>query len=142
MSDREEIQELMARYGYAIDLKDYAALTDCFAPDATALYPAKPEPVTGATAIVDMMKVVLERLDATTHNFSNFIIEVNGDTARMRANIIAQHVRNGFPKGDKLLAGARYDAQVKKVGGKWKIANVKTTSVWRDGNLEIMTTPR
>lgn len=138
MSDRDDIQELMARYGEAIDTKDYVGLAACFAPDANGQWAAMPEPVVGNVAIANFMKGILDRLEATTHMFTNFIIEVNGDTARMQAKIIAQHVRRGVPGGETLLAGGRYDAQVRRIDGQWKLSRVRGTSIWHDGNPKIM----
>jgi uncharacterized protein (TIGR02246 family) len=138
MSDRDEIQELMAHYAEAIDTKDYARLAACFAPDADGQWAAMPEPVVGSVAIANFMKGILDRLEATTHMFTNFIIEVNGDTARMQAKIIAQHVRMGVPGGETYLAGARYDAQVRRIDGKWKLARVRGSSIWHDGNAAIL----
>jgi ketosteroid isomerase-like protein len=138
MTDREQIQELMAHYAEAIDDKNYDGIATCFARDASAQYAAMPEPIVGNTVIANFMKDILSRLDATTHMFTNFIIEVNGDTARMRAKIIAQHVRKGVPGGDKLLAGGKYDAQIRRLDGKWKLARVRGTSLWHEGNEAIM----
>ncbi len=139
MTDRDAIMERMARYGEAIDTKDYDGIAACFETNASAQYAAMPEPVVGNKNIAKFMESVLSLLTATTHMFTNFIIEIDGDTARMRAKIIAQHVRAGFPTGgDKLLAGAKYDAQMKKTNGTWLIAKVKGHSIWSEGNPAIM----
>ena len=38
LSDRQEIQELLAAYSYAIDFRDWDALDDVFTEDATIDY--------------------------------------------------------------------------------------------------------
>jgi len=133
-TDREQIQELTAVYAGAIDRKDYAAIADCFAPDATVIYAGYSEELQGHAAIVDHMRLALEPMDATQHLFANFIIDIEGDAAGMTCDIIAQHVHGG----ESYLAGGKYDVRLSKAGPIWKFSRISACTVWSSGNRDML----
>ncbi len=138
-TDRDQVQEAMAIYTYCIDGRDFEGLSDCFLPNANATY--GPRSCTGRDEIMALMKFMLVPLDVTQHNFMNWVIDVDGDTAKFRSNIIAQHVRNGTLGGETLMSGGQYNVELQRTGGKWKIATVKAGPKWKVGNEEVMPKP-
>ena len=135
-TDREQVQEVMAIYGGAVDEKDYNGITACFMKDATFLYEGKP--YTGHAAIEGLMRSPLEALDGTQHLFTNFIIDIEGDTARLSCDSVGQHWRKGTPGGDTLMAGGKYKVDLKKVDGKWKISGANAHGTWGQGNPKLL----
>jgi hypothetical protein len=135
-TDREQLQELMATYGFSIDAKDYDALRECFAAEASAVYETHNLP--DRAGIVAWMKGLTEPLTVTQHTFSDFIIDIDGDKAVLRANIVTQHVRFGAPGGDKYLGGGYYNVDAVKSAGKWKIARVAARRLWAEGNIGVL----
>lgn len=133
-TDREEIQELMATYAYALDAKDYEGVTACFTADATAAYAGYSDTLAGHAQIAAHMKRALEPMDATQHLFTNFIIEVEGDGGELMCSILAQHVC----QGENYLAGGKYDVEVRRTAGNWKIARLSARSVWSEGNRALL----
>jgi ketosteroid isomerase-like protein len=137
-SDREQIQHLMAVYAHALDNKDYDGVTDCFAADAVIRYEGHSDTLTGQPKIYAHMRGSLEKLDATQHMFSNFLIDIAGDTARLKCDVLAQHVRNGAEGQQNYLAGGKYSVELKKIQGSWKFSRVHGRSVWREGNVDLL----
>ncbi len=138
-SDRDQLQELMANYANAIDSKDYDGVMNCFAPEGTATFAGFSNSLKGNRAVRDHMSASLELLDATQHLFSNFIIDVDGDHARLSAGIMAQQVRRGAPGGDTYMAGNTYKVEARRVTGEWKIRSATLGPVlWGDGNRNIL----
>ena len=133
-TDHEEIQELMATYAYTLDAKDYDGVTACFTVDATTAYAGYSHTLTGHAEIGAHMKRALEPLDVTQHLFTNFIIDVEGDRGELKCDILAQHVS----QGENYLAGGKYNVEVRRTAGKWKIARISARSVWSDGNRALL----
>ena len=128
----------MAVYAGALDCKDYDRIAACFLPDAAVEYGGFSGKTEGLTAIVEHMKLALGPLDVTQHLFANFIIDIEGNNARLTCDTIAQHVLRGAPGGDTYLAGGRYDVLLEKLGGEWRFAHIFAKSVWGDGNRDML----
>jgi ketosteroid isomerase-like protein len=133
-TDYNQLQELMAIYAHAIDTKDYPGVDACFTPDAETVYAGHSNHLKGVEAIGAHMRSSLAPLDATQHVFMNFIVNVDGDTAKFSADIIAQHVK----KGENYMAGGKYYVDAKRVGGQWKIHRVNAGSHWGMGNKGML----
>ncbi len=84
ISDRLEIQDVLARYSHAIDRRDWAALDDVFTPDAVIDYTA----MGGASGTLPEIKRYLERALATFKGFQHLVatteLRITGDTASAR----------------------------------------------------------
>src|SRR4030088_485019 len=90
-ADVVAIQQLLYRYAYALDAREYDALDEVFAPDAslhtsggTLMSPAEYK---------KMCATELPKLDATHHMVTNTSVNVDGDRATSRAYFQAQHVK-------------------------------------------------
>ena len=81
ISDRLEIQDLMARYCHAIDRRDFAALDDMFTPDAIIDYTE----MGGARGALPNIKLYLQRALAqfrgSQHLVASLLVKITGDTA-------------------------------------------------------------
>lgn len=137
-TDREQIQELMATYANAIDVKDYDTVVACFLPDAAVEYFGYGQPLTGHSAILAHMKRALDTLDGTQHLFANFLIDIDGDTARLRCDILAQHWRRGVPGGETYMAGGKYTVELRRKAGRWQFARLNARSLWSEGNRSLL----
>jgi SnoaL-like domain len=133
-SDYDQIQEMMATYAYSIDTRNYPGLRECFTPDASTVYAGHSNHLKGQDAIIEHMKRVLDSLDVTQHMFTNFIIDIQGDSAKLTCDILAQHVR----QGERYLSGGKYKVDARRSAGKWLIANVSAGSVWSEGNKTLL----
>ncbi|MCU0311968.1 MAG: nuclear transport factor 2 family protein [Acidimicrobiales bacterium] len=84
ISDRMEIQDLLVKYSYAIDTRDFEALDDVFTPDAWIDYT-----VFGGTAgnLTDTKKFLTDTMPmfrSFQHMVSTSQITIDGDTARVK----------------------------------------------------------
>jgi uncharacterized protein (TIGR02246 family) len=133
-TDHEKIQQLIASYAYARDTRDYDSLMICFTSDATTVYAGHSDVLKGHEQIKAHMKRALEPLEVTQHLFTNFIIETDGDSGTVKCDILAQHIC----KGEKYMAGGKYDVDVRRSSDKWQIARVSARSVWSEGNRAML----
>ena len=136
--DRMEIIELLHRYATAIDDRDWARLATCFTADAVALYGPVLGRQEGIAAIEKTCRAALEPLDASQHIVGTHEIELDGDRARARCYVHAQHTRAGTPGGDNFVIGATYlDAVVRTPDG-WRIRERELRILWQEGNPRVL----
>lgn len=91
VADKQEITEVMTRYCYAVDFRDLEQLRTVFTPDVQATYVLEAVGmddvhVAGVDALIEWLGATLPALGdpAPRHAMTNFLIEVDGDTARSR----------------------------------------------------------
>jgi ketosteroid isomerase-like protein len=84
---RAEISELLARNWRTMDDKDFDAAKELFTDDIT-LVVGGGEPIVGAAEVIECTRALNVNYGATQHNGSSLSIELHGDTAIVRANVI------------------------------------------------------
>lgn len=132
------MRELTAIYARAIDEKDYAAIAECFTPDAVAQYNGFSLVLNGREEIVAHMRKALDPLSATQHMFTNFIIEGDGASATLSCDILAQHLPGGTTDRETYLAGGRYRVELRKAAERWQFAKLDAQSVWGMGSRDLL----
>ena len=127
--DRAQIEDLQARYLFALDFRDAEAYAATFTEDGVLDYGAGK--IVGRKAIAEMvagMRATAERQRAADtsglrpaagrHNISNIVLEVNGDRARGTAYWF--HMGNANPeRGAQLNSFGHYEDELVKVNGEW-----------------------
>jgi hypothetical protein len=125
LADKSEIVELMSRYCFAVDFREFGDLRDVFTADAEATYILTPlglglddVHLSGVDAIVEWLSSVLGNLGepGPRHAMTNFLIEVHGDHAHSR-NYLAS-------------------------GGLYTVDHVRTPNGWRAAQFEMRNFPR
>jgi uncharacterized protein (TIGR02246 family) len=133
--DRAQIEDLQARYMFALDFKDAEAYASTFANDGILDYGAGE--IKGRDAIkkfvVDSKKTEQERAAKDTsglrpaagrHNISNIILKIDGNKAIGRAYWF--HYENNNPKRTSNLDSfGHYEDELIKVDGKWLFSKRK-----------------
>jgi len=145
--DRAAIEDLQARYMFALDFKDADTYASTFTEDGVLDYGPQ---VKGREAIKKMIGDMAKRaVDAAAkdtswpsvgrHNISNIVIKIDGDKATGRAYWF--HYGNNTPKrGAVLDAFGNYEDEMVKVDGKWyftkrKIYNEQVADwIYKGGN--------
>jgi ketosteroid isomerase-like protein len=136
--DRMEITDLLNRYATALDDRDWTRLATCFTPDAVGLYGPVLGRRDGFAAIEQLCRGALEPLDSSHHMITNHEIEIDGDTARARCYLQAQHTKRGTPGGDNfVIAGAYIDELVRTADG-WRIRQRELRVIWQEGNPRVL----
>jgi hypothetical protein len=136
--DRQEIADLLARYTFGLDTKDWALVGRCFTDAPVFIHPGGR--VDGVEGIIDRARGALDPLDGSQHLLGNVVVDVDPDgaTARAISYFQAQHVRAGTPGGDTyIIAGSYTDSLVRTRDG-WKIAERVQAYLWRDGNRAVV----
>ncbi|API60834.1 hypothetical protein BSL82_17380 [Tardibacter chloracetimidivorans] len=138
MTDREAIQQLMSTYVFCLDARDYSGIKSCLHEDAIFEHSGSDRSYEGDAAIADLLKAVLDPLDATQHMLANFIIEIIDDCASLTCDIVAHHVRldSGVPR--RYTAGGKYAVRLKRGGGDWRIARLTARPIWSDGDARVV----
>jgi hypothetical protein len=139
VQDRLDIMEVMSRYGWATDTKDFELLDRVFAPDAVATYEGFSEPTKGLDAIREFGRRALEPLDGTQHLFTNFAIEFESeDEARLRVCHQAQHINHRALDGPLYTVAGTYHIRVRRMSGTWLITELNYSTVWTSGNPAVL----
>lgn len=133
--DERAIMNLAARYCWAIDTLDRSELEQVFLPDATAVLGLTS--VAGIDAIWNRIHGVLSRLDCSQHVLGSHLVEVHGDEGRSRCYFVAQHVRAAAPGGAHWVVAGKYEDDVVRTPGGWRIKHRVLTSIWTEGNPDV-----
>ena len=127
--DRAQIEDLQARYLFALDFRDPEAYAATFTEDGVLDYGAGK--IQGRQAIGDMVKNMRANAErqqsqdtsglrpaAGRHNISNIVLEIDGDRARGTAYWF--HMGNANPeRAAQLNSFGHYEDELVKVDGEW-----------------------
>jgi SnoaL-like domain len=136
LSDRQAIADLIARLGVMLDEKGFEDAPSILADDVTARTPGgSSEGREAVTAQAQRSHTV-----ATQHVITDVLIELDGDTAQARANMIATFAPdrpdsrlliNGVEQSDPyLVVGARYRFAAVRTEAGWRLAQIENEPVW------------
>jgi 3-phenylpropionate/cinnamic acid dioxygenase small subunit len=126
IADRLEIVDLLNRYAVAIDDKDWEALSEVFCDDCTADY-GQFGTFNGVDAVVAWMAPTHADL-TTQHAMANMVIAIDQDTATARSYV---HVFLRPDQSPSFRVGGAYRDELRRVDGRWKIANRVYTTIWQ-----------
>lgn len=123
MSDRLEIQDLFARYSFAIDERDWNALDTVFTPDAQIDYTESG----GAKGTLDEIKcwlpTALERFPMFQHMVATTKLTLDGDRASSRTILFNPMVHvDAAGERQTFFMGLWYRDQLVRTPGGWRIA--------------------
>ena len=138
--DKLAITELVEKYFQLIDDRDFAAeqLQAVFTDNAILRRP-NDSVVSGPAEIADSNKKSFARFRATQHLPSGYVIEIAGDEATVRANVMAMHLwADGFGDANALerhfAGGVVLRASARRTADGWRLTNLGGHNVWRDGS--------
>ena len=142
VSDRLEIQDLFARYSFAIDERDWDALDRVFTPDARIDYSESGGAKGSYHEIKRWLALALERFPTYQHLAATSRIDIDGDTATSRTILFNPMV---YPAADgtsqTFFIGLWYrDTLVRTVQG-WRIAERHEEMGWVHNAPEMPPVP-
>jgi hypothetical protein len=123
--DRRDIEDLVHRYAFAIDARDWAAIDELFLPDAY---------VSGTTSqarypeYIAALRPTVEQYHTTMHFLGNQLSRVEGDTGHVDTYAVAFHLGEGTPE---IVVGVCYRDDVARIDGRWRITGRAVTGLWR-----------
>ncbi|SEF26527.1 SnoaL-like domain-containing protein [Amycolatopsis pretoriensis] len=138
-ADRTAIIELLSRYYAAIDDNrlDRAAVEAVFAPDGKLINPAGVE-FAGWDKILDRETTNFAQFRSTHHVTGDHIVELDGEHARMRANMIAMHLwtaegSDPYSLQNHFISGGVFHALAARTSAGWRLSELSLNITWRDG---------
>ena len=137
LSDRAEIHDVIVRYGWAIDTKDWALLDTSFTADAFVDYSSNPGGKVGPyTEVRGWLEKVMAAFPVTQHLMLNVDISLDGDRARVRTMVTnPQGAATREGPLHFFYVGGRYDDEFVRTETGWKIARRVETTMWFEGSL-------
>lgn len=123
ISDRLEIQDLFARYSFAIDERDWDALDAIFTPDARIDYSETGGAVGSFAEIKAWLPKALERFPMFQHMVATTKLDIDGDTARSRTilfNPMTYRAENG--EDQVFFIGLWYRDKLVRTPAGWRIS--------------------
>jgi len=135
--DDRAIIEATARYASAIDRRAWDELDDVFLPDAYVDYSFVPA-MTGTEAVKKFVAATLTHLDSTQHIISNHQVAADGEGAKSRCYLHAQHTRRKTEGGANYVVGGIYRDRWTKTEAGWRIAERYLELLWTEGNPAVV----
>jgi 3-phenylpropionate/cinnamic acid dioxygenase small subunit len=146
LEERSAIVDVLLRYAWAIDSKDWELLRACFTSDCEVSYGNGDSPHPGGVArfdssadLVDYMRRTHQPLDGSLHRMTNIVIEATGRVTAT-ATVYGDNllVLRSHPEGSFYQSAGYYTDQLVKQEGRWLIASRRYTRVWAQGNGKVV----
>jgi SnoaL-like domain len=131
ISDRIEIEELLVRYCYAVDDRDWDAYRNLFTTDAVL-----DDTVTGGIRSdveehVSFMKKALSKILISQHAVSTILFDIRGDEASARVHCSCPMVVDlGAGKRQVFFQGLWYRDRLKRTPEGWRISELVEEGYW------------
>ena len=127
MLERDAIQQVLTAYANALDsMQPERVLTEVFQSDARIDYSAAGGIQGNPAELVNWLGQAMSRFDAWQHLLGNFVIEVNGSTARSRTECF-----NPLQGSEAtILVGCCYHDELEKANGSWRITRRRLSVSW------------
>lgn len=144
MTDNDFVTITRKLYEYAlgIDTRDWDLYRSIFCDQISVdfrSYDGETHAALAADDWVAGLKVQFTGLDCTQHVMSNPVVDVDGDTARCRMYMKAEHFLQNNSGSHDFAIGGYYDDRLIRGDAGWLIESVTLNVFWSRGNRGIMT---
>ena len=121
ISDRMEIQDLMVRYSYAIDSRNWDALDDVFTPDAFIDYSVFGGSVGDLPSTKAFLAEAMPMFGTLQHMVSGTTMSIDGDTAEARTQCHNPMTMGDADDPDLMVCGLWYVDKLVRTADGWRI---------------------
>ena len=142
--DRSEITSVLNTYFRALDERNFEMqhFAVIFTKDAELIRP-NGLAITGPQEISASHRESFARFEGSQHLAAGHDIAIHGNTATVRANLVAVHMWKGSntdanTKDNFFVAGGVVEATLVRVDDQWKISKMSNTVIWRAGGFKDM----
>jgi len=142
--DRSEITSVLNTYFRALDEQNFEMqhFAVIFTKDAELIRP-NGLAITGPQEISASHRESFARFEGSQHLAAGHDIAIHGNTATVRANLVAVHMWKGSntdanTKDNFFVAGGVVEATLVRVDDQWKISKMSNTVIWRAGGFKDM----
>lgn len=131
ISDRLEIEDILARYSFAIDERDWDALDAIFTADARIDYSETGGAAGSLAEIKRWLPVALERFPVFQHMVATTKLDIDGDEARSRTILFNPMVHEAAD-GERrtFFIGLWYRDRFVRTADGWRIAERHEEMAW------------
>ena len=128
LADKIEIQELLARYARGVDTSDWELWKSVFTPDAQLDYTDVGFPVGTPEEIAAAFAPGFEHIPWAQHVITNVEIDLDGDTATVRAMFLNPMQLPGM--AEMSMCGGHYLHEMVRTPAGWKSRHLIEKNVW------------
>jgi hypothetical protein len=126
--DQHDIERAVYSLGRCLDERDFERLRELFTADAAVSTPGGT--ATGHDALVEQARGRHSSDDGIQHLITNLLVEREGDTARVRANLLVSFAHAGAADPAPFLLGEVYHFELQRTGSGWRIGRLSSVPVW------------
>lgn len=131
LSDKLEINELLARYCHALDQKDWVAFRAVFTDDAMLDFSAFGGPQGSVCELETFLAPILNGLAASQHNVSTVKVDLDGDAATARSAAIVPMTTRAADGGEStFINGLWYEDSLVRTSDGWRIRSRTQVRGW------------
>ena len=131
ISDRLEIDHVLARYCHAVDDRDWETYRTIFAEDAVIDDVVTGGIRSGVEDHIVYLQRALNSIRLSQHTISTILLDVTGDSATAKVQCVCPMVV-AMPQGaaQTMLLGVRYLDRLSRVNGRWRISELVEENFW------------
>jgi 3-phenylpropionate/cinnamic acid dioxygenase small subunit len=141
LADEAAIRRLMDLYGSGVDERDWDAFAQIFddpiETDFSGMNAAIPPATLPRDRHVAGARAVIGQFEATQHMITNVQVEIDGDSARARAAMRAEHWIGGIRGNSRYTMFGVYENGFRRTADGWRISRVVLRLVREEGNLDV-----
>lgn len=129
LTDHNEIQRQIIRIGAMLDNHDFPNADSIFAEDVLVETPG------GKARGVEAATVQATRNHAkfnTQHLISNVLIDLDGDSAAARADVVATFIAKDDSDGSRNSVAGSYAYKLRRTDEGWRVNELKMRPLWND----------
>ncbi len=134
-ADRVAIQDLMARYAYAVDAKRWELLDAVFQPGAVIDFVANGGIKGNWPELGEWLAPAMSGFTACQHYLSNFATDVEGNYARSRFYVFTQMITVDGGADNIVSDGGYYNAEFTRTPQGWRVSALSGGIVWWSGSV-------
>jgi len=131
ISDRLEIEDLLVRYCYAVDDRDWDAYRRIFTPDAVLDDTVTGGVRSGVDEHVAYLEKALSKILISQHGISTMLFDIKGDDARVRVLAsVPMVVDLGGGKTQVFFQGLWYRNRLLRTPEGWRVSELVEEKYW------------
>jgi hypothetical protein len=144
LEDIIAIQMTVSALGLHVDARRWRELEALFVPgavelDYTSMHGGEVTHPTGRE-VVGAWEEVLPGFTMTNHLIGPALVKVTGLRASAEASVVGWHWidDDAIAGGNRWVIGGRYTLRLEKHDDRWRIAALKLTAAWQEGNKQLL----
>jgi 3-phenylpropionate/cinnamic acid dioxygenase small subunit len=127
-TDWHELERLVFRLGRCLDERDFEGLRDLFTEDAEVHTPGGVS--RGHDALVEQARARHTTPRGVQHLTTNVLVDQDGDTANVRANILVAFAADGAADSAPFLLGEVFRFTARRTAAGWRMTSMSGRPVW------------